>query len=117
MLLILWAAMSTAGFAVWITGHLLGFHGVASIGAVWLMLVGGQVLLDDIQVKTGERIERDYTTIDNSTVENETVVNDTYATQSWTETFASQNAVGIGVFQLLIGVLLFYNQFVAMGEG
>ena len=40
-----------------------------------------------------------------------------YTNHSWTEEFASENAVGIGVFQLLIGVLLFYQQMLAIGEG
>lgn len=116
MLLILWAAMSTAGLATFVLGHLLGFHGVASIGAVLVMLTGAQVLADDIQVKTGQDITRSYTTVGNQPVENRTVVNSTYADHSWTEQFASQNAIGIGLFELLVGVLLFYNQFVAMGE-
>lgn len=118
MLLILWTVLSAAGLVTFIVGHLLGFHGVASIGAVWLMIVGGQVLLDDIQVKSGEDIERQFTEIgDNATVvENRTIVNDTYTNQSWTEAFATDNAVSIGLFEILIGVLLFWNQFVAMGE-
>lgn len=105
-----------ASLAAFILGHLLGFPGVASIGAIMLVLVGGDVLLNDIQVKTGENIDRDYSTVGNEPVENQTTVNNTYDTHAWTDTFASNNAISLGVFQALIGVLLFYNQWESMAE-
>lgn len=117
MLLTLWVVLSTAGLVTFLLGHLLGFHGVASIGAVMVMLSGLNVVADGLQLKDGERVERSFTTIDNETVENETLVTNNYQSHSWTEEFAHENAVGLGVFQLLIGVLLFYQQMEAIADG
>jgi len=117
VILTLWVTLSTAGLVAFVLGHLLGFHGVASIGAVMVIIVGGEVILNDIQVKTGEQIDREYTTVGNDTVENATTVNNTYQQHSWTKTFATENAIGLGIFQILIGVLLFYQQMLAIGEG
>lgn len=111
MLFILWAGFSLFAFGTFLMGYLLNFPGIASIGAVLVMLTGAQVILEDIQIADGEQIERNYTTVDNQTVENRAVVNSTYQNHSWTQTFSHENAIGIGVFQLLIGVLLFLNQF------
>lgn len=113
----LWVALSGLAFGSFILGHLLGFPGVASIGAVLVMIVGADVVLNDVQVKTGEQIERDYATVNNTTVENSTTVNATYRTHSWTEQNLGTNAIGLGIFQILIGVLLFYQQMLAIGEG
>lgn len=111
MLFQLWVAFSLFAFGTFLMGYLLGFPGIASIGAVLVMLTGGQVILEDIQVADGQQIERNYTTVDNTTVENQTTINSTYQNHSWTQTFTSDNAIGIGVFQVLIGVLLFFNEF------
>lgn len=110
MLLTLWIVLTIFGFAVFVLGHLLGFPGIAAIGAVLVMLTGAQVVAEDIQLPSGEVTERSYTEIGNETVENRTVVNSSYETHSWTQAFASDHAIGIGVFQLLIGVLLFFNE-------
>lgn len=117
MLLTLWVALSSLAFGSFILGHLLGFHEVASIGAVMVIIVGADVILNDIQVKTGEEIEREYTDVNGETVENATTVNATYRTHSWTEANLGTNAIGLGLFQILIGVFLFYQQMLAMGEG
>jgi hypothetical protein len=117
VILTLWVALSTAGLVTFVLGHLLNFHGVAAIGAVVVMLVGGEVILGDLQIKDGERIERNYTEVNGTAVATEETVNNTYAQHSWTERFASDNAIGLGIMQLLVGVLLFYQQMQAIGEG
>lgn len=117
MLLTLWAVLTTTGFATFVLGHLLGFHGVASIGAVLTMLTGLNVVADGLQLKDGEQITREYTTVGNETVENQTTVTNSYQNHSWTQTFASENAIGLGVFELLIGVLLFYQEMEAIADG
>lgn len=117
MLLMLYAVLTTLAFGSFILGHLLGFHGVASIGAVMVMIVGADVVLNDVQMKTGEQIDREYTTVNNTTVENSTTVNATFRTHSWTEQSLGTNALGLGIFQMLLGVLLFYQQMLAIGEG
>lgn len=117
MLLTLWVVLSTAGLVAFLLGHLLGFHGVATIGAVMVMLAGADVVLGGIEVADGETIERNYSNVSGEVVAVNETVTDTYSNYSWTERFASDYAVGIGVFQLLIGVLLFYQQMLAIGEG
>jgi len=110
VLLGLWTVLSTAGLVTFVVGHLLGMHAVASIGAVMTMLTGLNVAVEGLEMKDGEQIEREFTTVNNQTVANSTAVNDTYRTHSWTEEFAHENAVGLGVFQLLIGLAFFYRQ-------
>lgn len=124
MLLTLWAALTTLAFGSFILGHLLGFHGVASVGAVMLIIVGGDVILNDVQVKTGEQVTNEHKLFnetqsesDTTVVQNSTTVNYTYETHSWTEENLGRNAIDLGLFQILIGLLLFYQQMLAIGEG
>lgn len=58
--------------------------------------------------QTGEVHQYDTSTTETFEETNETT---TYKTYSWTEKFASQNAIGIGLIQLLLGVLLLYGHF------
>lgn len=116
MLLTLWAALTTLAFGSFILGHALGFHEIAVIGAALVMIVGADVVLHDVQVQTGEEIDRQYADVNNTTVETTTTVNATYRTHSWTEENLGTNAVGLGIFQLLIGVFLFYEQMLVIGE-
>lgn len=113
----MWAALTTLAFGSFILGHVLGFHEIAVIGATLVMIVGADVVANDVQVKTGEQIDRQYSDVNNTTVETTTTVNATYRTHSWTEENLGTNAIGLGIFQLLIGLFLFYEQMLVMDEG
>lgn len=58
--------------------------------------------------QTAEAYQYDTSTEEVFEETNETT---TYETYSWTEEFASSNAIGIGLIQLLLGVLLLYGHF------
>jgi hypothetical protein len=68
MLLTSFVALTSLGFVLWAAGHFSEYTGVAAIGAVLVIAVGGGVVLTDLHVKTGETVDRSYTTVNNSTV-------------------------------------------------
>lgn len=118
MILTLWVALSTAGLVTFVLGHVFGFHGIAAIGAVMVILVGGEIGLTGMEIKDGHTINRTHTTVqsDKVVLDNSTQ-KDTYTKHSWTRIFSSDHALGLGILQMLIGVLLFYQQMLAIGEG
>lgn len=107
MLLTTFVVMSSVGFATWLLGHYFQYTGIASIGAVLLIAVGGAVALTDLQVKTGETVERNYGTVDNETV----VVNQTTTNQYETLTILDQfggvsGPLSLGGLLMILGGLL-----------
>lgn len=73
MILTVFIAISTLGFAGWIAGTILNMPGIAAIGGVLVVGAGGMVLVDGLQHQDG-RIEATNATT------NETVVTKTYDT-------------------------------------
>lgn len=107
MLLVTFVALTSFGFGTWLLGHYFGYSGVASIGAVILIGVGGAVALTDLQVKTGETVDYDHTVVDNQTVvTNQTVVN-TYETVSISDELGGATGpLSIGGLVMIVGGVL-----------
>lgn len=110
MLLITFVVLSTFGFGTWLTGHFFGYTAIAAIGAVLVISVGGAVVLTNLEVKTGEQIDRSYTEINNSTVETQTNVSYEYSRDAVTREFGDSAAqVSLGGLWMLLGALLFVH--------
>jgi len=121
VLLTAFLAFSAFGFGIWLIGHLFRinggsqvFIGVAAIGAIIVMITGGTVALTDVQVTTGEVIEKNYdehnfsvSNQDDAFVNNRTVVERTTKRVSITDQFGSAfGQLGLGGLELIVGALL-----------
>lgn len=108
MLLIPFVVLTLLGMGLWVLGASNDYTGIATIGAVLVIGVGGAVTLTDLQTETGERIERDYQTINNSTVAVNETVTPTYDTVALVEEFGgSAGHLGLGGLMMIVGALLF----------
>lgn len=107
MLLTPFLALSTLGFVVWGIGHFSNYTGIAAIGAVLVIAVGGTVVLTDLHVKTGETVEKDYITVNNSTVVDNVTRTDTYDRLSILDELGGQaGPLSLGGLMMLTGGLL-----------
>ena len=104
MLLAPFFVLTGLGFGAWLLGHYFGFTGIAAIGAVVVIGVGGAVVLSGLLVQTGEVVERDYTTINNSTVETNTTVSFSYEQHALAQQLGG--SVNLGGLQMIAGGLL-----------
>lgn len=107
MLLVPFVTLSTLGFATWLLGHYFQYTGIASIGAVLLIAIGGGVAMTDLQVKTGETVDKEYDTVNNETV----VVNQTTTNEYETLTVLNQfggvgGPLSLGGLLMILGGLL-----------
>lgn len=89
------------GFLSWLIGQHYSYGGIGAIGAAFVLIAGGAVVLTGLEMRMGSVSTNSFTTVNNSTVVNATQTQPTYATQSVGEIF------GIGIFGSLgIGGLL-----------
>jgi hypothetical protein len=107
VLLVPFVALSTLGFAVFVLGNILDYTGVAAVGAVVVIAVGGAVALTDLETATGETVEREYTTVNNETVVASTTSTTTYQTVAPLREFGDAGPLSLGALQMLVGGLLF----------
>lgn len=54
MLIHVAAFLSTLGFALWVAGTLLEYHGLGMVGAALMVGVGAMTMTDGLEVQTGE---------------------------------------------------------------
>lgn len=107
LLLTTYLLLSAAGLALWGVGHLFEYHGVASVGAVIIIMVGGVATMGVVTVPSGETVDRNYDTVNNSTV----VVNETVTEQREPVQITGQysgviSSLGLGGFTMIAGALL-----------
>lgn len=109
MLLVSFALLSVFSVGVWLLGAYFEYAGIAAIGATLLIATGGAVTLTDLEVQTGQTVEKSYTTLDNNTtVVNETETTPQYDTISIIDRFGgSAGHLGFGGLVMVIGGLLF----------
>jgi len=107
VLLVPFVALSTLGFALFLIGHELGYTGVAAIGAVLIIAIGGGVAISDLEVKTGEHVEKTYKTVDNSAVVDTVNRTNQYSTVRPIRRFGAAGQLGLGAMQMLVGGVLF----------
>ena len=107
MLLTSFVVLTALGFGAWLLGHYFEYTGVAAVGAVLIIAVGGAVVFTSLEVRAGETIERNYTTVGNEPVENATTVTETYQTVKISEQFGGPiNNFSVGAMIMLLGGLL-----------
>jgi len=107
MLLIPYLVLTTLGGAAFLLGATLGYEGIASIGAVIVIITGGAVVLSDLETQTGQTIERDFETIDNETVAVNETVSYQYETIAVLQEFGGTTGYfGFGALQMLAGAVL-----------
>lgn len=107
MLLVPFVALLTLGFGSWLLGHYFQYTGIASIGAVLIIAVGGAVALTDLQMKAGHTVDNEYVTVDNETVVDNASVSYTYETVSISsELGGAAGPLSIGGLVMVIGGLL-----------
>lgn len=107
MLLTTFVVMSSLGFATWLLGHYFQYTGIASIGAVLLIAVGGAIAVTDLQVKTGETVEKEYGTVDNETVVTNQSTTNQYETVTVLQQFGGVGGpLSLGGLVMILGGLL-----------
>jgi hypothetical protein len=107
MLLIPFFVLTTLGLGLWLLGHFFGFTGVASIGAVLVIAIGGAVVATGLSVRTGETVTKTYANESGSIVNNETTVSYSYdKTSLLTEFGGEAGPLSMGGLQMLAGALL-----------
>jgi len=108
MLLVPWATLSAAAAGAFLFGVASNYTGIASIGAVLMLAVGGAVVLTDLETQTGQTVERDFDTIDNTTVAVNETVQYQYDTVAVLREFGGTAGVfGFGALQMLAGLAMF----------
>lgn len=111
MLLWSFVLLSAFGGAMWLLGHYFEYHGVAVIGAVIIIAVGGAAAITDVAVRDGHVIEKDYrdfNTSDDSTdpVNNKTELSYTKQEVSVTQSIGSLESYALGALTMIAGALL-----------
>lgn len=107
MLLVPFVLLTGVGFVAWLTGHFFEYAGIAAIGAILIIAVGGGVALTDLDRRVAENEVREYTTVNNETVVNQTTT--TYETEPVTisEEFGGESGpLAFGGLVMVIGGLL-----------
>ena len=74
MFLTSFLALTALGLALFLIGHFFEYTGVATIGAIMLIAVGGTVASTQLVVQDGQQVEKSFTVVDNETVNNQTEV-------------------------------------------
>lgn len=128
MLLETYLSLTGVGVGLWLLGHYFSMTGVAAIGGVLVLAVGGAVVLTGLVVQSGQHVTYDYEEVNESAVEgvyngtanesellagNESdhvVVNRTVEpvtkTNALTESFGDAGPLSFGGLQMLVGGLL-----------
>lgn len=107
MLLIPFVLLTGVGFTAWLTGHFFEYTGIAAIGAVLVIAVGGGVAMTGLDRQTAETEVRDHAVVNNETVVNSTTT--TYETTPVTiveEFGGSTGHLSFGGLMMVIGGLL-----------
>jgi len=110
VLLLPFVALSLLGFGVWLLGAFFNYTGIAAIGAVLVIALGAAVVLTDLRVQTGERVEKNYTTAGNTAVVANTTTTFQYETVSIIAEFGGASQLSLGGLQMLVGGLLMSRQ-------
>lgn len=106
MLLTTFVLLNAFGLILWLLGHYFSFHGVASIGAILVIMVGGAAAISDVTVQSGEQIERQFDTVDNQTVNNESTISYTETPVAVTTTIGAVESYMLGALTMIAGALL-----------
>lgn len=78
MLLSVAGYLTALGFAAWILGTWADYTGIAAIGAVIIVGVGAGVMVDGLQLETGQTEHYEYNTSGNDTVRTNTTIERQY---------------------------------------
>lgn len=128
VLLETYLSLTGVGAGLWLIGHHFGMTGVASIGGVLVLAIGGAVVSTGLVVQSGQQVTYDYEEVNQSELEaayndtaNETdvirgngsehiVVNRTTEpitrTNALTQSFGDAGPLSFGGLQMLVGGLL-----------
>lgn len=106
MLLIPFVVFTAMGFGTWLLGHFYGYHGIAAIGAVLVIALGGAVALTDLRVRTGETVVNQYETQGNELVLNESTTSYEFETVAISEELSGVGSFSVGGLTMIVGGLL-----------
>lgn len=107
MLLLPFLTLFGVGLGLFLVGHYFTYSGIAIIGAVLIIAVGGAVTLTDLEQPTGKTLDKSYSDINNSTVNVQTDVRQVTNRTSMTEVFGpSTGQLGLGTLVMLVGATL-----------
>jgi len=111
MLLVPWAILTAAATGAFLFGVVTNYTGIASIGAVLMLAVGGAVVLTDLEPQTGKTVERSFETVNNETVAVNETVSYEYETVAVLKEFGNTAGYfGFGALQMLAAVAMFTRQ-------
>lgn len=102
MILTVASAITCLGFVTWILGSIFEYHGIATIGAVVIVGVGGVIANSGLEVKVGE----EEITVNNST----TTVNNQF------DSVDTGTNISLGIILMLLGGGLFLRSLNELGE-
>ena len=114
VLLLPFVALSLLGFGIWAIGSFFQYTGIAAIGAVLVISLGGAVVLTDLRVKTGVEIDNEHTVVDGETVVDNSTRTFEYQTVSLIDEFGDAGHLSLGGLLMLVGGLLMTH---ALNEG
>lgn len=128
MLLVPYILLTGTGLVFWLLGHYFSMTGIAAIGGVLVLAVGGAVVSTGLVVQSGQQVTYDYEEVNQSELEaayndsaNETevirgngsthiIVNRTTEpitrTNALTQSFGDAGPLSFGGLQMLVGGLL-----------
>lgn len=107
MLLTSFIVLTALGAGAWLLGHIFEYTGIAAIGAIILIAVGGAVVFTSLEVKSGETIERSYESVGNEPVETNTSVSNDYdRVEISTQFGGGVSHFSIGGLVMILGGLL-----------
>lgn len=97
------------GGIAWLIGEFFGYTGIGALGAVFILIAGGAIVLTGLEVQTGTVTTYDYTTVNNSTVASQESVTYQYESQNVLGLFGVPTIVstlGIGGLLMILGTVL-----------
>jgi len=106
VLLLPFVALSVLGFGIWMIGSFFQYTGIAAIGAVLVIALGGAVVLTDLKVKTGVSVDNEHTVVDGETVVDNSTRTFQYQTVSLIDEFGAAGHLSLGGLVMLVGGLL-----------
>jgi hypothetical protein len=107
VLLTPFALLTAFGLGLFLLGSILDYTGIAAVGAVVVIAVGGGVAVTGLNTVTGETVDRQYTTVNNQTVVDSTTSTQTTETVAPLREFGDSGPLSLGGLQMAVGGLLF----------
>lgn len=106
MILTTYLALTGVGVSFWLIGHFFRMTGVAAIGAILVLAIGGAVVATGLFVPSGQSVETTYDNESGTLVENTSNEVPQYRENALTREFGGAGPLSLGGLQMLVGGLL-----------